>query len=71
MKSNKPKKPQLNIAAEHSCIKCENYYFAAPRHDQPYPEFCCTKGHWDGISSREEYDELFNEIDCKDFMPCS
>jgi len=52
-------KPML--AAGCSCINCKNYYFAAPQHDQPYPEFSCTKGHWGGIGSTEEYYELFNE----------
>jgi hypothetical protein len=52
-----------------SCINCKYYYFAAPQHGQPYPEFSCTKGHWGGLSCKEDYDELFNEIDCKDFTP--
>ena len=55
------------LAAGRSCINCENYYFAD---DPPYPEFSCTEGHWRGIGSIEEYAELFNEIDCKDFTPC-
>lgn len=59
------------LAAGRSCINCKSYYFAAPQHDQPYPEFACLKGHWDGISCKEDYDELFNEINCEDFTPCS
>jgi hypothetical protein len=54
--------------AEQSCINCKHYYFAAPQHDQPYPEFACLKGHWDGISCKEQYDDLFNKIDCDDFI---
>ena len=55
------------LPARCSCINCKNYYFAPPQHDQPYPEFACLKGHWDGISCKEHYDELFNEINCEDF----
>lgn len=53
---------------EQCCIKCKHYYFYPPQHDQPYPEFACLKEHWDGISCNEEYDELFNKIDCVDFL---
>ena len=58
------------LAAGRSCVNCSNYYFAAPQHDQPYPEFACLKCHRDGICCKEDYDELFNEINCEDFTPC-
>ena len=50
-----------------SCIDCLYYYFAKPQHDQPYPEFACLKGHWDGINCTEDYNELFEENDCNDY----
>jgi hypothetical protein len=50
-----------------SCINCKHYYFAAPQHDQPYPEFACLNGNWDGITSTEEYNQLFDENDCIDY----
>ena len=53
---------------DHSCINCKYYYFSAPQHDQPYPEFACMKEHWDGLSCTEDYDKLFDKTDCKDFM---
>ena len=59
-----------NNQSKKSCINC--YYFHARAADisQPYPEFACIKEHWCGIASSEEYDELFEEIDCKDFTVC-
>ena len=59
------------LASVRSCINCKHYYFCAPQYDQPYPEFACLKGHWDGINCNEQYDELFNEIKCDDYTPCS
>jgi hypothetical protein len=56
--------------SEPSCINCDYFYSRSPDISQPYPEFACIKGHWDGIASSEEYDELFEEIDCKDFTVC-
>jgi len=50
-----------------SCSICKYYHFYAPQFDQPYPEFNCGKGHWNGIASTEEYEALFEEIDCVDF----
>ncbi len=48
----------------HSCSVCEHFYYSAPQHDQPYPEFTCTVGCWQGIGSKEELDELSQENDC-------
>lgn len=58
------------LATGRCCINCKSYCFIAPQHGQPYPEFTCLKGYWDEISCEEDYDELFNEINCKDFVRC-
>lgn len=39
-------------------------WYEPPAHDQPYPEFACTKGHWDGVS---DTDCLNEPIECKDY----
>ena len=46
------------------CSDCEYFGYESPCHDQPYPEFWCIKGRWDGISSYEELDE---PTDCSDW----
>lgn len=48
-----------------SCSNCRSFWYEAPCSDQPYPEFACTAGHWDGIVSQEDQDELQEETDCK------
>lgn len=48
------------------CANCIHFWYEAPCFDQPYPEFACTKGHWDGIASQEDQDALQEEIGCKD-----
>jgi hypothetical protein len=53
---------------EHTCSNCEYFYSCGPRWDQPYPEFTCTKGHWEGISCKEDEDSLYEENDCPDFI---
>lgn len=51
----------------HSCVNCAYFYFRSGDISQPYPEFACTKLHFDGIASKEEYDDLFKINECKDF----
>ena len=52
-----------------SCSECIHFYYDPPNFflAQAYPEFCCSKGHWDGIGSQEEADALSEPIDCIDF----
>ncbi len=47
-----------------SCDICRSFYSQGPVADQPYPEFACMKGHWDGINS---FDSLSEPVKCKDF----
>ena len=47
------------------CNNCKHFGFESPSHDQPYPEFWCSKKHWDGI---ENPDELHEPIECIDFV---
>lgn len=49
------------------CLDCAHFYSRAADLSQPYPEFTCTKGHWEGISCQEDMDELSSETDCIDF----
>lgn len=52
-------------ANKSCCYNCKFFYGeSGGTVHQPYPEFMCGKGHWDGIEST---DDLFDEIDCKDF----
>ena len=46
------------------CNNCDNFGHESSCSDQPYPEFFCLKGHWDGISSM---DDLYVLVDCIDF----
>lgn len=48
------------------CYDCYFFYHQSPQADQPYPEFVCGKGHWDGVSDPES---LLKPIECKDFKP--
>lgn len=59
-------------------MKCDNcrylYYENAssnPDNAQPYPEICCSKGHWDGdCPDGLDEDELITYDpwkDCKDY----
>ena len=59
------------LSAVHSCSNCKFFYYSAPQIGQPYPEFTCTKGVWDGICSKEEMDSLSEPNDCKDFEHCT
>ena len=47
-----------------NCADCKYFWFEGPSHDQPYPEFACTKGHWEGGN---DTDSFYDEIDCKDY----
>lgn len=49
-----------------TCSNCQSFWYFSGDMTQPYPEFACTKEHWDGIGSWEEADMLNEEIDCKD-----
>jgi len=53
---------------KHSCENCKHFYYSPPQIGQPYPEFACTKQHWDGVGSKEEQDYLSEENDCIDFL---
>lgn len=46
------------------CESCSSLWFFSGDITQPYPEFCCTKGHWDAI---ENPDTLLDIIDCNDY----
>ena len=50
---------------KHACIDCDNFCFEGPQPDQPYPEFWCAKGKWDGM---ETLDSIYEEVECKDFV---
>lgn len=47
-----------------TCDKCKHLGYNSPAHDQPYPEFWCTKQQWDGLDS---YDSLYEETKCEKF----
>lgn len=50
------------------CANCIHFNYDAPRFDQPYPEFYCSKEHWCGICNSEELEGLHNkELNCIDF----
>ena len=51
-----------------SCSNCNYFHHIGGGIDQPYSEFSCMKGHWDGISSKEDYDELLKDARCVDFL---
>lgn len=46
------------------CADCKHCQYIPPQSDQPYPEFWCDEGEWEGIAST---DELYAEIDCEMF----
>lgn len=45
------------------CNDCEHLWYDAPGMDCPYPQFGCSKGHWDG----SDEDGLLEPTDCKNF----
>lgn len=47
-----------------NCNDCNYFGYEPPMHDQPYPEFWCSKGVWDGI---DDTDDLLKENDCIKF----
>jgi hypothetical protein len=49
-----------------TCDECLNFCSEGPQPDQPWPEFWCAKGKWDGVSNT---DDLYEEIECEDFSP--
>lgn len=49
-----------------TCNNCQWFWHEGPSFDQPYPEFACTKGHWDGIASEEDEQAIMEETNCKD-----
>lgn len=57
-----------NETEEKSCSNCAHFWYESPNHyDQPYPEFACSKGHWDGVASKEEMDALDKPNNCDDW----
>ena len=46
------------------CMRCYQFESDAARHDQPYPEFWCSKGHWEGVT---DMDDLWKPVICPDF----
>lgn len=52
------------VVSVSCCNNCKNFGYEPPAHDQPYPEFWCSKKHWDGI---ENTDDLHEPIECIDF----
>lgn len=46
------------------CSDCKYFSYESPAHDQPYPEFWCSKGKCDGITS---YSDLDEPIKCDEF----
>ena len=46
------------------CADCKKFKYQAPCSDQPYPEYWCSEGEWDGIASTSE---LEAETDCEFF----
>ena len=55
---------QDKVLEKECCSKCRYFSYESPCHDQPYPEFWCAKGHWDGITS---YDDLEEPVACFDW----
>lgn len=53
------------VVSVSCCNNCKHFGYESPQHDQPYPEFWCSKKHWDGI---ENTDDLYEPIDCVDFV---
>jgi hypothetical protein len=51
----------------HNCVNCKFFGFNRGDSTQPYDEYYCMKGHWDGIASQEDLDALNKQNDCKDF----
>lgn len=49
------------------CNNCSHFNYEPPQMYQPYPEFWCSKKHWEGICSKEEENELHNETNCSDY----
>lgn len=49
-----------------TCNNCLFFWYLPGDITQPYPEFACTKGHWDGVASQEDQDALMEETNCKD-----
>ena len=54
------------MESNKTCSTCVFFWHHSPDITQPYPEFACTKGHWDGIRPDELY-LLDEERDCNDF----
>jgi len=47
-----------------TCENCQFFWYLSQSFpDVPYPEFACTKGHWDGV---EDPETILEETDCKD-----
>jgi len=60
----------MNIAPssnKHSCETCSHFYCSHAQLGQPYPEWCCTKGHWHGLTCKEDFDSILITNDCIDY----
>jgi hypothetical protein len=58
----------MNETQERSCSNCAHFWYEPPnRYDQPYPEFACTKGHWEDVASKEEMEALDKPNNCDDW----
>ena len=55
---------QQNVSVP-CCADCDHFgYEGGGTVEQPYPEFWCNKGQWDGVYS---YDSLYEKTNCKFF----
>ena len=51
-----------------TCSDCVFLWYHSPDMTQPYPEFACTKGHWEDLSPDPDYQTILSEeTDCNDF----
>ena len=51
-----------------SCSECKHFNYQPPYIEQPHPELWCDKGHWHGITCKEDHDALIQQIECVDFI---
>ena len=47
------------------CANCRFFKYAPPSKDQPYPEYWCSQGEWDGFADEEE---LYADSDCDEYL---
>jgi hypothetical protein len=62
---------QYTNMIEKACINCKHLNFHHPSYDDPGVWFVCTKGKFDMLDSKEDYDSMHEVNTCDEFSDSS